>query len=1027
MSLDKQNASIPFGRGIDTKTDKNQVSPDKLLLLKDSRFIKGNVLVKRDGEKSLLGTSILPSSAYGISTFKKELITLDTRSLSSYNQSNLALIERGYFAPIDLSTSPVITDDNEQTQQDSAYNSNGNLYLHTFVDSSLGSSYVVVDGGTGQQILKGSLAARYVKPRAFAIGNYLIIVAVDNSTSPFTLSYFPILITNPSAPSATNIAATVNQTNPNFSGIMAAGSLYLSWNGNPTTLRTARIDSEAVLQGLSVQNGEDASGCINVFADETRTPAYIWTVYYDGLGTIKYFIQNGANLGNVLAPTVFLSGTSRIINVSGYARDGEGSIYFQSLNTYSYQINSRNVRSDYIVRSSVTEGGVIGSSAMFARSLALASKVAVFNGQPYFLSAYGANTIGSSTANQNFQPSYFLLRGASSGAKAEIVGKLAYQTAGGYSSSTQLTSINGIAGSRYQFSYLQRDVIASQAPAWDTSGGVYYQMPGAPFYSRQGVRSAAIDFNNPSAFSSVEMGDALNINGGLLWSYDGQGVAENNFHLFPEDIVATTASSAGGILAGTYSYLSTYEWRDRYGNTHRSAPSLPLSVQVPAGTSAQISIRVPTLRVTNKPGVNIVNYRTTPSISASIYTRINSPQAPLISSTASDSVAFTDFIRDDQLNGNALIYTTGGVLENIGAPAFAFVGRYKKRLFGLSAENRRQWWYSKEIIENTPVEMSSDQTVPIDEKYGECTCGIEMDDKWIIFHASAIQYLVGQGPDATGAQNDFSEVNFIDSTVGTSYPKSLVLTPMGVMFKSAKGIWILKRDLSVAYIGAPVEAYNDFEVTSAVLVPNTTEVRFSLGNNQKTVLIYDYYYDQWGVFTGKNVLSAVSFSGLYTYVSAGSSRQLVQETPGIYSDQGRPILIGIKTAWLSMAGFQGFQRAYRLYFLGEYQSQHRLNISVAYDFKPGVVQTGQVKLTPRKNYGADTFYGSGDVYGGESDVEQYRFNLKQQKCQSLQVTIEEAIDAANYELGAGVKLEAINLVYGIKGGYPKLADSKSVT
>lgn len=1027
MALDKQNASIPFGRGIDTKTDKNQVSPDKLLLLKDARFIKGNILVKRDGEKNLLGTGVLSSSAYGIATFKKELITLDARNLSSYNQSNQSIIQKGYFAPVDISTSPVIADNNEQINQDSAYNQNGNLYLHTYVDSSLGSSYIVIDANTNQQVLKGSLAARYVKPRAFSVGNYLVIVAIDNSTSPFTLSYFPILTTNPASPTATNVASTVSQTYPNFAGIVAGDALYLSWNGTGPSVRTAKIDSEVTLQGLAIQNNEDASGCINVFSDETRNQTYIWTAYYDGNSEIRYFVQDGLNLGNVLAPTSFLSNTRRIINVSGYARNGEGNLYFQSLNTYDYQINGRNVRTDYIARSTVNESGTVGSSAMFIRSVALASKVAVFNGQPYFLTAYGANTIGASTANHNFQPTYFLLRGATSGTKAEIIGKLDRETSGGYSSSSLLTSFNQVAGSKHQFSYIHRDVIASQAPSWDTSGGVYYQMPGAPFYSRMGVRSAMADLYNPSSFSFVEMGDNLNVNGGILWAYDGQAVTENNFHLFPEDIRATTASSAGGILAGTYSYLTTYEWKDRYGNVHRSAPSLPCSVEVPAGTSAQIQIDIPNLRLTTKQNVSIVNYRTTPTISTSIYTRINSPTAPLVSSTASDSVSFTDFIRDSDLNGNALVYTTGGVLDNAGPPAFAFVGRYRNRLMGLSAENRNQWWFSKEVLENTPVEMSAEQTIFVDEKYGEMTCGIEMDDKWIIFHPSAIQYLVGQGPDATGAQNDFSEVNFIDSTVGTIYPKSIVLTPMGVMFKSAKGIWLLSRNLSVSYIGAPVEAYNEYEVTSAILVPGTTEIRFSLGNDQKTILVYDYYYDQWGVFTGKNVLAAVSFSGIYTFVSAGSSRKLLQETPGIYSDQGKPILMGLKTAWLSMAGFQGFQRAYRLYFLGEYKSPHKLMISVAYDFKPGIVQTGQVRVTPHKKYGDDKFYGSGDTYGGESNVEQYRFNLKEQKCQSIQVTIEEALDSSNYELGAGLNLEAINLVYGIKRGYPKLSDAKSVT
>lgn len=1001
---------------MDTKTDENQLVPGQFLLLKDGVFTIDKEFIKRNGNAPL--SPILSSSGYGVSTFKKELVLLDNNSLSSYSPYSKTLLPKGNLFPCDLNVSSIIKDKNQQTQVDSAYNSTGNTYLYTYIDSSLGTSYVIVDGITGQQILKGSLASNFIKPRAFSVGNYLVIVCIDTSVTPFLLTMFSFLVTNIAIGLPVAISATVDNVYPKFDGCVLGNNLYLSWNGSG--VKTAFFNSNLVQQGNSSQSGENANGCISVFADNNRN--YVWTIYYDNTSAIRYFVQNGSNLGNILAPANFLTGTSNIVNITGYAMDGAAKVYYQVLNNYSYAINSKQVRSDYINFAPANDVGIVGSTGLFIRSLALHTKAALYNAQPYFVTTYGPSIVGATTANQGYEPTYFLLTGATSGTRAQVVSKFAAGNAGGYSSSSQLTSFNSIGGYQYQFGYLQKDLIASQGPAWNVTGGVYFQTPGAPLYSQTGINSGNVNFYNPKSFSAVEMGNNLNINGGMLWNYDGQNVVENNFNLFPEDMLATSASSAGGLGAATYSYISLYSWTDNQGNVHRSAPSVPLIYTL--GAAAQIQLNIPTLRVTHKKNVAIEIYRTTPSINTNIYTTLTAPQNPILSSTGADSITFTDFVTDSQLNGNALLYTTGGVLEDIGPPPFCHVGRYGNRLIGIQSENRNVFWYSKELLENTPVEMSDFQTQFVNPKYGDLTCGIEMDDKYIFFKSGACLYLNGTGPNATGGENDFGEPILIDGSVGTVNPKSLVLTPDGVMFDSGKGIWILTRNLDVAYIGAPVEAYNQYDVSSATLIPNTTQIRFGL-DGTSTVLLYDYFYKRWGVFTGHNVISATVWNGLYTWLQPGS-RYLMQETPGVYSDNGRPVLPGLTTGWLSLAGIQGYQRVSRLYLLGKYQTPHILNVSVAYDYDDTIVQTGALRPVAKPAYGGDPFYGASTVYGGASNVEQFRMNMKRQKCQSIQVTIQEAMDTANYVLGAGCILEAIGVTAGMKSDRPRLAASKIV-
>ena len=102
-----------------------------------------------------------------------------------------------------------------------------------------------------------------------------------------------------------------------------------------------------------------------------------------------------------------------------------------------------------------------------------------------------------------------------------------------------------------------------------------------------------------------------------------------------------------------------------------------------------------------------------------------------------------------------------------------------------------------------------------------------MDEKLVIFEDDRIFYLTGSGPNATGQQNNFSDPQLVTSDVGCSNTRSIVQTPKGLMFMSNKGIYLLDRGLSTHYIGAPVEAYNSLTITSAILIQDENQVRFT--------------------------------------------------------------------------------------------------------------------------------------------------------------------------------------------------------
>ena len=145
-----------------------------------------------------------------------------------------------------------------------------------------------------------------------------------------------------------------------------------------------------------------------------------------------------------------------------------------------------------------------------------------------------------------------------------------------------------------------------------------------------------------------------------------------------------------------------------------------------------------------------------------------------------DYVTITDTLPDNQIVGNALIYTTGSVVEDIAAPASTASALFNNRLWLVDAEDQNLLWFSKQVIEAVPVEMSDLLTLYVaptsgaQGSTGVITALAPMDDKLIIFKRDAIYYINGTGPDNTGANSQYSDPIFITSAVGCNNPSSIV-------------------------------------------------------------------------------------------------------------------------------------------------------------------------------------------------------------------------------------------------------------
>ncbi len=427
------------------------------------------------------------------------------------------------------------------------------------------------------------------------------------------------------------------------------------------------------------------------------------------------------------------------------------------------------------------------------------------------------------------------------------------------------------------------------------------------------------------------------------------------------------------------------------------------------------------MKTANK--VKIVLYRW--STAQQNYYQVTSISTPTLNDTTADSVSITDTFADATILGNNLIYTTGGVVEDVNAPASDLLALFDTRLWMVNAEDPNELWFSKQVIQATPVEMSDlftmyvPPTTATQGTTGPMTSIAAMDDKLIIGKRNAFLYINGTGPDNTGANNQYSQPIFITSTVGCENQKSIVLMPQGIMFQSDKGIWLLSRGLDTSYIGAPVEDLTDgATVMSAVNVPETNQVRFTLDTG--VTLMYDYYYGQWGTFTGVPAVSSCIYQGAHTFINdAGAA---YQESTGAYIDGSRPVLIKFQTGPLRLGDLQGYQRAFFFYILGEYASPHKLVVSMAYDYETAPSQS--IIITPNNYsppYGSGASqdpYGQGDPYGGPSNIESWRVFLERQRCMAFSITVQEIFDASvGAAPGAGLTISGLNVVCGFKKAF----------
>lgn len=1015
--LQRQTISLPLAQGVETKTDPKQVEAGKLLELENGVFTKTRSIQKRNGNVAL-GRSLLGSSSatvpdgIGLATYGTELLLADGSKIYSYDQGNNAWNDKGDYVPVLVTQSSVVKDTSSQTNPDGTTHASG-LQAYIWQDSITATSirYCIIDSATNQVVQPSTqLATNAIRARVIALDNVFAFYWVDTST--WVIKLATVLVSNPLAAATVFTLTGIGVSDDALKAGPSGQELYdvaliegsnqaqigLTFNNNNSGITTRIYSSLSPTTQLYAQKviATATGSVLTVFSNNTDAA-------YNGPGPVVVFLNALTNnltfyaYSNQLLTITFgdidtgISGRNQLTACS--RSDGPGFV------VYAHELLLNRIN-QYIVDDTYSVTSVVYDFQADAELCGRAFKDGLSTFLPVV--AYYAPIIDATMGNVPSQSATFLISESGKPVARALQGRSSFRT----------SKILPDAVRHDQYSYR----LASTESL----------LVGENLYQTQSnVVSLDFTFQDPSQSVFHEtIANNLHLSGGFLQMYDGVGVVEHGFHFYPR--ISNLTDSAGGNLSdGTYYYTVCYEWTDNQGNIHQSAPAASRKIlTTPANQQVDVDVSMLafTAKVTPRP-VQIVLYRTL--VDGNLFYRVSSLTSPDINDPFGISLTITDTMSDDDLKTRPQLYTQPLVqtspqsVRNFPAPATNCIQLNRNRLWVVDSTSPLDIWYSKFSSVETPVAFNSGFVKQVDPRGGPITALSSIDDKLLVFKASHIFVLIGQGPTNTNENNDLSDSILVTTDCGCIDQRSIVATPVGLMFQSRKGIHLIDRSLAVQYIGSPVEAYNNEEITSAILVANTNQVRFTLRSGR--TLVYDYFVGQWGTFTNQYGKDSTIWQA--TPILLRTDGSIWRETPGVYTDATLPIKLKLATSWFSFANLQGFQRVRRAQILGAWKTAHQLQVSVCTDFNDTIVQQAVVTPSTPTSFGAG-IYGGESPYGGEFQLYQWRVDLARQKTQSVKFIIED-LPAAT--AGEGMSLSSIAFEVGAKVGLNKVPASQIVS
>lgn len=994
MPLREVALKVGFSGGVDTKSDPKTTATTRLLALENGVFSKATSIKKRNGYEAIATVS----GGKRMATRGDELLVFTSnRSFSLQSNGNDPVDAGAVYSAVPSDRALVMTG-TQQTQPDHA--TIDGITVSAWEDSRGGVWWAVTDEATGSVRRAPAQAnASGRSPRCVPCGGNLhIYYAVPSARSIYAIVVVPALPTATPTPllviddldstqAMYDVAPTDRTNTPAFIAwfehastsiklgyITGAGALGSPLTGDPsvTTRAVSRLASSPI--GVAHSDGSYAYA------------------FVDGSLNAKAAVGDGDTLSSDTPVTVYASTDVERCTVT---------LTSAGVPWTAWEESAADASNHSVVTGAIVSGAP--SQVATLRSVGLASKAWTIDDEAFVCVVHD-------TSFFNVYMSY-RISGQSDGYVP--VGRHAPGDAAGLMTRQHLPS-----------AYVTGDVVAVALPR-----KTRLLSENNDQFTETGIRLFKLDFDNDASHQYAQLGAGLYLAGGCPMHYDGRQWAELGFNVGPE-VIQAGVNSGGSMTSNTqYEYIIWYERPDNQGEIHRG-PTSPGKIVTMGASDTQVTLQLPTCRLTRADNVRICVARSFAAktgdtaeffrVTSLDQTTAGTANGYIANDTTVDTVMFIDKMSDAALAVQEPLYTVGGVLSNDPVALGSMLARGKSRLFATDPSDGNVVRVSQVLEPGYSVEWPPDITIRFDPEGGDITALAADDDRVIAYKREAIAIVTGDGPPANGDATvaGFSRPQLQPTDVGCDEPASLVRTANGFMLKSRKGIQ-LNNGQQVAYVGAPVEAYNDQTVRRATVMPGRTAVLFLTDSGKS--LFFDYFFGQWSTFTNHEGLDAAVVNNQYHYLR--SDGRVFRETLDEFSDAGQRIRLLLETAWIHMLDqLQGFQKFWEMHLLGTWISAHQLGVQYQTDYTQGWTDaiwldatgstssagwiTGDGANTIGVESIAGTAYGDGEygdgLYGGSS-VGEYEWRLDiYEEAQSIQFRFQDfeasGFNGASFEL-----------------------------
>lgn len=575
-------------------------------------------------------------------------------------------------------------------------------------------------------------------------------------------------------------------------------------------------------------------------------------------------------------------------------------------------------------------------------------------------------------------------------------------------------------------------------------GRIWIAAPGAPASSRVSSVVAATVFDLPRGQAcfvaqvnvgsstsgprvSVETGGVALVAGAIPVTLDGVMANASGFAGAPW--IKAVDNGAGGTVNGDFSWRAVYTRVDAEGNLHRSSPSVATSLSGLVNRHVNLYVRRPPLAGAAPYGVEV--YATTNG-GSTYYLCGRSPALGGLDAELSKALPDWTTAGQDSLHvytdayappdtSMPQLYTQGGELRAEPPPPLLSVAVVGDRVWGVDAEDRQRIWYSKPLVRGYAPEWNTACSLFV----GAGATGVsDVGGVPTIFTASGIWQVYGDGPNANGS-GSFAPARRLPHEVECIHPTSICKTPIGVIFRGRRGLYLLGNGLDLDPLGLPVDA--SMRATSATHYTRCVydevhnEVRVIDSTNGLFVL--NLLEKKWTVWSQSQArqyqTDAVAIGGRVWYANLASGSVYAIRRECLASDAvASTEAWSVTTPWIRLDGVTGFGRLWK--------------VILSLRTSTGLSNVASISVSLYADGDDSTAVGSASWTGAQlaalataGQVVDLEIHPMVQRVRSLKVVIGETCTSAY----AGSTPLEMRVIYGVQPGAvkPKTGAAKSLT